>query len=226
MDHEQDTSGLDAKSGPGTREALLAVAAALFAERGYSGTSIRDLCAAAAVTRPTLYYYFGSKQGLAEALFDDAAARFTDALRAAVPGRGTLREKLRAIARSVFERSRAEPHISRLLYASMFSPPHMHGRRAFDTVMAKAVAEIATLVREGSGQEVRSDIDPEVAAMVMVGALHAYGIRFVRQPDFDLSPELAEQVVDMILDGLTVVGVERKMAPPADAPRGGANSRH
>src|SRR3954453_4036425 len=44
------------------------VAARLFAAHGYDATSVRTIVEAAGVTKPTLYYHFGSKEGLAQAL--------------------------------------------------------------------------------------------------------------------------------------------------------------
>src|SRR3954452_12701243 len=44
------------------------VAARLFATQGYEATSVRMIVEAAGVTKPTLYYHFGSKEGLAQAL--------------------------------------------------------------------------------------------------------------------------------------------------------------
>ena len=44
------------------------VAARLFAARGYDATSVREIVEAAGVAKPTLYYYFKSKEGLASAL--------------------------------------------------------------------------------------------------------------------------------------------------------------
>lgn len=43
---------------------LLDAALRLFAERGFAGTSISDIAAAAAVTRPVIYDHFGSKEGV------------------------------------------------------------------------------------------------------------------------------------------------------------------
>ena len=42
------------------------VAARLFAADGYDATSVRNIVEAAAVTKPTLYYYFSSKEALAK----------------------------------------------------------------------------------------------------------------------------------------------------------------
>jgi len=47
-----------------TSNDILAVAARLFAERGYSNVSIRDVCREAGTTAPMIYYYFKDKKGL------------------------------------------------------------------------------------------------------------------------------------------------------------------
>jgi AcrR family transcriptional regulator len=46
------------------REALLAAAAGLFAERGFKGTVIADIAVAAGVGKGTVYQYFSSKEDL------------------------------------------------------------------------------------------------------------------------------------------------------------------
>lgn len=55
------------------RTALLTAAARLFAERGYSGTSIEDLGAAAGVSGPALYKHFSGKQAILAAILLDAS---------------------------------------------------------------------------------------------------------------------------------------------------------
>jgi AcrR family transcriptional regulator len=51
------------KSKRGPNE-ILAVAAKLFAERGFSNVSIRDVCKEAGTSAPMIYYYFKDKKGL------------------------------------------------------------------------------------------------------------------------------------------------------------------
>lgn len=46
------------------------VALALFAQKGYNGTSVRDIALAADVNLAMINYYFGSKQNLLEAIFE------------------------------------------------------------------------------------------------------------------------------------------------------------
>jgi AcrR family transcriptional regulator len=47
-----------------TAEKILQVASRMFAEKGFSNVSVRDLCRETGTTAPVIYYYFGSKKGL------------------------------------------------------------------------------------------------------------------------------------------------------------------
>ena len=66
-----------------TRAALLEEATALFAERGYAGTSLEDVASASQVTRGAVYHHFASKQALFEAVLDRQEARATEEIIAA-----------------------------------------------------------------------------------------------------------------------------------------------
>ena len=60
-----------------TRAALLEEATALFAEGGYSGTSLEDVASASRVTRGAVYHHFAGKQALFEAVLDAQEQRAT-----------------------------------------------------------------------------------------------------------------------------------------------------
>src|SRR5438045_2276540 len=55
-------------SGPERRARIETEAARLFAERGYQGTSMEEIAAAAGVTRAVVYDHFASKRDLHEQL--------------------------------------------------------------------------------------------------------------------------------------------------------------
>lgn len=57
-----DTLPLPEAVPSGARRAILETALRLFAERGYSGTSIRDIAAACGLQGPTLYSHYPSKE--------------------------------------------------------------------------------------------------------------------------------------------------------------------
>jgi AcrR family transcriptional regulator len=50
------------------KEVIIAKALDLFSAKGYEGVSVAELTEASGITKPTLYYYFESKEGLFEAV--------------------------------------------------------------------------------------------------------------------------------------------------------------
>jgi AcrR family transcriptional regulator len=97
-----------------TRAAVLQHAAALFGERGWAGTGMRDVARAAGVSVETVYATFGSKPDLLIAAVDVAVVGdaepvpLQDRPEFAALGRGPLAERSRAaakLAREVNERT-------------------------------------------------------------------------------------------------------------------------
>jgi AcrR family transcriptional regulator len=63
---------------PNRWPALLDAAAALFAERGYHATSMRDLASATAMTAGAIYFHVASKQALLLAVYEEGVQRILD----------------------------------------------------------------------------------------------------------------------------------------------------
>jgi AcrR family transcriptional regulator len=63
-----------------TRERIISVAAGLFAEKGFAGTSIRDISDALGVTKAALYYHFASKEEMLAAIVDAPIAAVREVL--------------------------------------------------------------------------------------------------------------------------------------------------
>jgi AcrR family transcriptional regulator len=110
-----------------TRDRILDEAARLFASRGFEGTGVQDVCDRSDVTKPTLYYHFGSKDGLLAVLFEERFGGFNARVRAAAgyPGaqRGDLAGILTSTMASFIDSARADPDFARIRLASSFSPP-------------------------------------------------------------------------------------------------------
>ncbi len=73
---------------------ILQVASKMFAEKGFSNVSVRDICKEAETTAPVIYYYYGSKKGLFDAVarkqisMEDFIQKLTKASQASDPRRG------------------------------------------------------------------------------------------------------------------------------------------
>ncbi len=105
-----------------SRAGLLRAALTLFAAKGYDGVGVQEVAEAAGVAKPTLYHFFGSKQGLLEAIFAEFATTLDDAIREAADYVRNLPLTLDRIAAAYIDFASREPLFYRLELALYFSP--------------------------------------------------------------------------------------------------------
>jgi AcrR family transcriptional regulator len=85
---------MQAQEQPLTAGKILDAASKLFAEKGFANVSVRDICREAGTTAPVIYYYFGSKKGLFEAVakkrisMSDFIEKLSKAAKSTDPRRG------------------------------------------------------------------------------------------------------------------------------------------
>ena len=75
-------------NGP-VRQRLLEGAAELFTQKGYAATTVREIVAAAGVTKPVLYYYFRNKEGIYLELMREAFAKMDDLVAISLEDQGS-----------------------------------------------------------------------------------------------------------------------------------------
>jgi AcrR family transcriptional regulator len=68
------------RAGDETKTRILQISLALFTERGYEGTSIKDIADALGVTKSSLYYHFTNKEAIIRALVDSRQTEIDDLL--------------------------------------------------------------------------------------------------------------------------------------------------
>jgi AcrR family transcriptional regulator len=73
-------------TGKQRREQLLDVGRALFAQRGFDGTSVEEIASRAGVSKPVVYEHFGGKEGLYAVVVDREVQRLLDSFNAALTG--------------------------------------------------------------------------------------------------------------------------------------------
>ncbi len=97
-------------------------AARLFAERGYDATSVREIVEAAGVAKPTLYYYFRSKEGLAQALLSVPLTNLVAEVRKIVTSVEDPVRCLEQVVEAQYAFCRDDPDRGRFIYALLFGP--------------------------------------------------------------------------------------------------------
>jgi len=97
-------------------------AARLFANRGYAGTSVREIVAMAGVTKPTLYYYFKNKDDLCIKLMDLAMETYAKVLKEPLKQPGNVRWRLATLFSSLYAILRANTDFLRFSYWAFYAP--------------------------------------------------------------------------------------------------------
>ena len=85
------------------RQLIMGKALELFCARGYDAVGVQEIAEQSGITKPTLYYYFGSKQGLMETILEENSHILEEMLEKAVEEPGDVPQVLYRVARAYFD---------------------------------------------------------------------------------------------------------------------------
>jgi TetR/AcrR family transcriptional regulator len=193
----------------GSAERILQSALGLFASNGYDATSVREICEASGITKPTLYHFFGSKEGVYRALVDGALEDFRQRVGQALETPGTTDERLKRVARAYFESASGDRELMRFIFSVIHNPPRSAPATDFTQFYEEVVGLVGLAVEEGVA---RGELLPgplEVRMLVFMGALGEAlcGNLIAGRPD--LTSSLADTLVETILDGWSAAPPEK-----------------
>jgi len=154
-----------------TRDDLLAAAHRLFARHGAVGVSLRQLASEAGVTPAMVHYYFGSKEGLYDAMLEHTFGRVIErvsALEARV--RDDSGDPLDELLRILTETFVAEPWLPTLVVREVLA----EGGRLREGFIRNYASRMADLLpgmmrREVETGRFRDDLDPALAFVSFMG---------------------------------------------------------
>lgn len=105
------------------RQNIINIALNLFALKGYESVGVQKIVDHAKVTKPTLYYYFGNKKGLLDAILDENFTVLIKDLKGKIDLDKSLEFNLAIIAHSFFEFGKSHSLFYRFQLNLFFSPP-------------------------------------------------------------------------------------------------------
>jgi TetR/AcrR family transcriptional regulator len=183
------------------RERILREATAKFVSAGYAAVSMQQIADAAGVTKATLYHHFRDKEALFLEVMRLAVRREQDRMIAAAASGATLREQLIAVATQHYGADQTD---LQRLFADLRQHADETGQRAFWDSCPRPWAQLEPVIATAIERGEIVPVDPAFAARVVLGAIasQAQAARYhstLPAPD----AALAEQVVDLLLTGLT-----------------------
>lgn len=167
-----------------TRADVVATAGRMFAEKGYHGTSMRDLGKELGLLGSSLYSHIDSKEDLLVEVVDEGARLFLDSADKATAVDGTAGERLRALIAG---------HVDVVLDHQDVVRTYLNEARMLDEGHRSRVVEsrdayemmFRSVIEQGvDSGEFRADVAPKIAAIFILSILNALE-RWYR-PDGDL----------------------------------------
>ena len=180
---------------------LLSSALASFSEKGYEGTSIREIIERAGVTRPVLYYYFENKEHLFRRLVESWFAELVEDMDRALDGVSGIREQLTKLITNVFAHSERSPHVVRLIFNTFFAPRHGAPKLDRNALWESRYSRIAAIMQAGIDSGEFGGRDRDTLAMTFCGMMDMQIMLKINRPQMTLSAALGESLVDLFLEG-------------------------
>ena len=187
-----------------TPERILDAATELFGERGFARTTIRQIAERARANSALIYYYFGSKTGLLDALVSAIQAAVQANLQRAMGVEGTPRQKLERFIRLQVELLRRRSPLLRILLRELLDQ-----NGVASTTMRRAlepnIALLAEVLREGAEAGEFRRVDPQLAARTLIGSLLVPVVLaplVLGEDDAERSALLPDHVVDLYMRGI------------------------
>jgi AcrR family transcriptional regulator len=177
-------------------------AAEIFDRKGYATASVREIVEHAGVTKPVLYYYFGSKEGLLLAILETAARDLAAAVAGAGAHAGTTRARIGNVCTAVHTLIHARSAELRVSHATYFSASELVPAFDFRRFDRTIVLEFERLIRQGVETGELRPVPSADAALAILGVLVLSIDQEVLRRDDRLDEAGLRRVLDLVFDGL------------------------
>lgn len=185
------------------RAEILRAAEELFAKKGYSGTTVRDIADSVGILSGSLYHHFTAKEQLVEAIFipyfDEISVRWEAIL--AQPG--DMPKKFEAMLREALANVDRHTAAARLFTHEWFDLRHLGD---FAARWEKIELMWLSVIRQGvSDGEFRSDIDPTLLYSMAMDVIR--GLAGWYHPGVRLSiDKVSDAYVGVLMAGIAPTG--------------------
>jgi len=184
---------------PYDTDSLLTVAVGVFNARGYDGTTMEHLSAAAGIGKSSIYHHVAGKEDLLQRALDRALNALFSILDHVDPQANSLDQLATVVRRSVETLMRELPYVTLLLRLrgnSRVERDALQRRREFD---ARVVELVGRALTDGS---VTRGLDPALTTKLIFGMVNSVSewYRPERGPD---ATDIPDAVVALVMHGLT-----------------------
>ena len=171
----------------GARTRLLDAGVKLFSEKGYANTSVREIVELAGVSKPILYYYFKSKEGMFHTIMDYALRQQEHMLAEVLKRRGSVLDRLTYLYRTMYRTLKENRNLFKLIHNLIFGPHQEANSDSIEQYHKHIADAIKTIYLDGLAKGEVKAASPDEVAFLVLGVLD-----FCIHLDY-VHPELLDQ---------------------------------
>jgi AcrR family transcriptional regulator len=183
------------------RNHILCVAEKLFAQNGFNGTSVRDIAEEAHVNISMISYYFGSKEGLMQALFKERTAHIIPMLEEVVYSESlTPLQKLDFLVDDFVERSVKKIRFHKILVSEQMVEKNPVITELINQLRKKNTELIQHLIAEGQAKGFfKKEVDAVLLMYTMIGTVVQTFVNLDYYRDFLGYAHMEEKEVEAVV---------------------------
>lgn len=184
------------------RTRLLNAAVRVFDRKGYAAASVREVAELAGVTKPALYYHFGSKEGLLLAILDQAKREVDLAVERALARTGSARSRVLAMCGDVYALFGQNVPIARVAHAVFLGPPD--GAPPFDVTVfeERFRGALERIIADGIASGELRDVATRDVALAVMGILEGCNDRQLHPAFEPVGTDGLQRLVNLLFDGV------------------------
>lgn len=180
---------------------ILHSALQLFAAHGYDGVGVQEIASLAGIGKPTIYHYFGNKQGLLLAVLEEHYRLLLDELAPAAAYAGDLPLTLHRTASVYFRFVRNQPAFYRMNLAMAFAPPASESYKAIEPFFLEQYHLLEAIFLAAAGDHGNMKGRHGAYAATFLGMLNTYAqLYFVGA--CSLNDEVAFKALHQFMHGI------------------------
>ncbi|MCR4308952.1 MAG: TetR/AcrR family transcriptional regulator [Deltaproteobacteria bacterium] len=192
----------EAEAGGEVRERLLSGATELFASKGYAATTVREIVERAGVTKPVLYYYFRSKEGIYLDLMREPFGKFAALVEETLLPAGSARERLFRLCLRAYDIFVENIDAARVMYSIYYGPPQGAPFIDFDAYHRRFQEAVLQVLREGVRDGEFRRVNLRDAMWAVVGAVNVAMEVELCHPSESLGRDGVRRVLEIVLEGI------------------------
>lgn len=157
---------------PDKRAHIITKAIELFAEKGFEGSSIRDLAAKADVNIAMVNYYFGTKEKLYEAVIEKRVLFMREFIDTVIANSTiSLIEQLNLIIDGFVIRFLSDPLYHRVLQQELLVSKRAHMHQRIIELIIKNAKDVINIIKKGIDNKEFKNADPELIFASILGTI-------------------------------------------------------